>query len=289
MKDQLRKIIINRLIPNLIIENGIEKIGIYPPLNKYSLIVTNSNFTNLGFTNLIEELCIRYFIDGRDVARGILTLIPDNEKLPPANRSHYKLYFAGLNKNINEEFMFYRKETIDFQAVAPHYPRTCLQSHPENFNKITDLLSKCKPFDIIKFDYNSQPFDFGYGLTFCNNSPPYHYSYYYKYSYFINIEQSQSLKKGFKDMNYSLIKFVESLEHISVRSMYIGFAFCIINDTIHCFVAAGNIQTSRKSAISSVPPELILLFLEPIELIPENKKEKRNLFLLWSALMEKDQ
>jgi len=283
MKDRLRKIIINHLIPNLVIENDDKKIGLYPSLNKDSLIITNCYFSNL-----IEELCMRYFVDGRDVARETLTLIPDNEKLPPANRRHYKLYFAGLNNNINEEFVFYRKETIDFQAVAPYYHRACLQLYPENLNKIAGLLSKCKHFDIIKFDHNTQPFDFGYGLEYCNNSPPYHYSYYYKYSHFVNIEQSRSLKKNVKDMNYSLIKFVEYLEHISVRSIYIGFAFCIIDDKIHCFIAAGNTLTFRENVISSVPPKLVILFLEPIELIPENKREKRNLFLLWSTLMAKN-
>jgi len=280
MKDQLRKSIINSLIPNLQLDKN-SSLGLYPLPNKITPCVY---YFLLDF---VTELGIRYLIGDSDIIKETIKLLQPETPSDPNNwteytKHKYKLYFFEINNNVGDKLSL--KNTINFYSIADpsHSGHELLRLYPEVFEGINKLLDKCKPIDVIRFSSDTRPNPFGYMLY------PSQKLEFSRTKYFlINIDKlTRGLKNTFRSISKSIILFIEKEENIKIRTIRVGFSFCLINnDKVYCFTTYTLRDTFYYVLGDERENRTIIIFLEPIELAPENKREANNLFLLWSALM----
>jgi hypothetical protein len=299
-KDDLRKIALNSVIPNLHIYHDKREIGLYSLLNK------NSPITDAyGHPSLIIELGIRHFIDGNDIFQKIAALLPNKEKDPELERATegYDVYSVD-----NLDYSIVKK--LACGLVLP----SCLsnvfnwnwfiQTYPNNFEKMINLLSECKEADIIGKNI-------GEYITVGKSVGTYSTSDICSYLWTVSNKNkggylgpgsfrlsvnltilSQSVRNNLRAINRYIISLVEHLEKLKIHYINVHFAFYIFDNKVYCFTMS---QIYRWACV--IPDRKIsvkikkkyrnhkVIFLEPVELVPKNKREKKNLSLLLSTLI----
>jgi len=289
-KEDLRKIVLNSVIPNLHIYHDEREVGLYSLLNK------NSPITDAyGHPSLLIELGIRHFIDGNDIFQKIAALLPNKQKDPELERTTegYDVYSVD-----NLDYSIVKKLVcglvLPLRSSNVFNWNWFIQAYPGNLEKIINLLSGCKEVDVIGKNVGT------YGISdICSylwavsnkNKGGYLGSGSFRLRINIHI-LSQSVRNNLRVINRYIISLMEHLEKLKIHYINVHFAFYIFDNKVYCLVMS---QIPRWACV--IPDQKIsvkikkkyrnhkIIFLEPVELVPKNKREKKNLSLFLSTLM----
>jgi len=280
-KDSLRKIILNSLLPNLE--------GIYDKL-VLSPVPAGGNFTIGTFLttrSAVKMLGIRYFFIDNDIIEEIFSLLSPNNGSALTKRSKrtdkYRLYPVKFNGDVICENLFCKKVSF---PILPGESRVSWIPRPGRYpkkiiTKVNDLLAKCKPICIIhRYKYSLfSSCAYRWGVP---GAPIYEFDQgNFHYQRNISI-QSQKIRNDFNRINELVVRLIQRFENIQVCYIEIYFVLYMIDDKIFCSVIC---EIAEENYTSNGPLGHIIIFLEPVELIPETKKEKINLSLLINSLM----